>query len=229
MEVSRIQANDFVSKDIVLWIGQRGLNPQWVAELKRQQYSYISTCGGLPIIPGSLIIIEYNGVSYLIDGQHRRQLLIEMLKEGVNLANTYVAVETYLCTTEQQAVAIYNMVNSRYGSNGITIDDSVESIITYLKQQCPKQIVNDKSYAPYLNPVALEKEIKDSDVMRYCTAEEVINAIIETNTEYGNKLLIANPTQHAKAKSLGSLFLVYKGTNARWFVSIANELKRKGK
>lgn len=73
MEVHKIKAKDILTYNLVSWIGQRGLNMDWVLELKKQQYYYISTSKANAIIPGSFIVIKYDNIMYLVDG-HRTHM-----------------------------------------------------------------------------------------------------------------------------------------------------------
>lgn len=70
MDIYKIKAKDISTYNLIPWIGQRGLNMDWVMELKKQQYYYISTSKSNVIIPGSFIVVMYNNIMYLVDG-HR--------------------------------------------------------------------------------------------------------------------------------------------------------------
>ena len=138
MELKKIGVLEFLSDKITPWPNLRSINVKWVAELKKQQLSYITTIGeGNPIIPGSFIVAIVSGISYLIDGQHRLRMLNEMHNEGVSLNGVYLSIEVYDCGGDiDKASAIYNMTNNRYNAKAITIDDIFADIIGNLLYSC---------------------------------------------------------------------------------------------
>lgn len=96
---------DFITRGIPIWPGQRVINPAWIRELKQQQqYQFIAKYQR-PIFPGSIVIVQYNGASYIVDGQHRYQLMKELFAEGVNLSTSYLLLEIHDCTTNYELVS----------------------------------------------------------------------------------------------------------------------------
>lgn len=221
MDIYKIKAKDIFSFNLIPWIGQRGLNMDWVSELKKQQYCYISTSKSNVIIPGSFVIISYNNTMYLVDGQHRYELIKQMMQDGINLDNTYITLEVYSCASESgQAYAIFNMVNSRYGANGIVVDDSVPLILEEMLKRFPKQCKyngNTATYAPYCNLDTLSRAIKDSDILRRLDVNKVLEYIDKYNVEYGKFLFNHDTTHYTKCNTKSGFYLPYKGANCSWF------------
>lgn len=226
-----IQFLDFMSSKAVIWENQRGINMDWVQELKKQQYEYLKVKGRNPIIPGSIVLVNYQDTNCLIDGQHRYQMILEMLREGVDFTNTYISVEIYKCFDDnEKAYSIYNMVNSRYGANGIIKDDGAKYIIEYLTKKFPLQSQDsEKSNAPYFSTRHLERAIKDSDILRYKSVEEIIQAILDANLLHGNELYISQKSNsknhYERCYKLGGFFLPYKKANCSWFLELSKQLK----
>lgn len=227
MDIYKIKAKDILTYELVPWIGQRGLNMDWVSELKKQQYYYISTSKSNVIIPGSIIVIQYNNIMYLVDGQHRYELIKQMLDEGINMDETYITLEVYTCASDSdQAYAIFNMVNSRYGANGIIVDDSVPIVLDALLGRYPKQCKyngNTATYAPYCNLDTLSRAIKDSDILRRLDSQKVVEYIEKYNNEHGWFLYKHNEDRYKKCHDKSQFYLPYKGANCSWFKDMIKE------
>lgn len=144
-----------------------------------------------------------------------------MIQDGINLDNTYITLEVYSCASDSdQAYAIFNMVNSRYGANGIVVDDSIPIVLQKISEKYPQQCVsrgNLATYAPYCNLDTLSRAIKDSDIMRRLDTNTLIEYINKYNDEYGQYLYNYDKAHYDKCSKKSSFYLPYKGANCSWF------------
>ncbi len=229
MEIQAKCVRELLALPIALWPGQRVLNTSWVQELKKQQLEFIKNFGA-PIMPGSFIFVKYNNTHYLVDGQHRYQLLRELFVEEVDLNRTSVCLETYNCEGDlPKAQSIYAMVNARYYNNG-TIDQSgatfentlaTNKVVSAVEAACRAQVKANKTMAPYFDISDLSREINNSGIMQRKSAEEVVDLIKQANVEFAKLLYQLNSDQYKKCT--GGLFLVYKEPRCRWFREIASK------
>lgn len=227
-----VSVNDFLSYRLPLWPGQRVLNCAWVESLKAQQKQFIRNFGS-PLITGSFILIWYNRVCYLADGQHRLQMLKELNDEMVNFINTNVLLEIYDCDVNlNKAQNIYSMANANYNVNG-TIDKNgnvfdtklANNVVEIIQKKYITQVKANLTRAPCFDIGDLLKEINISGIMKTMTVDDLVNLIIEENNLYGKLLFELNPSQYSRCTS--NFFLPYKEPKCRWFKELVAKLSYK--
>jgi hypothetical protein len=112
-----VKCNHFIQKKYDIWNGQRPLDITWVLTLKNQQQNHIEEYG-YACFPGSIILIRFNNINYIADGQHRQKVIEYLIKEGCDLSNTDIILQTYDCGDNLNlANKIYLFANNRYKYN----------------------------------------------------------------------------------------------------------------
>ena len=218
---------EFISWPISLWPGQRVLNNSWVQELKELQQTYIKTYN-VPIVPGSFVMVYFNTQWYLIDGQHRLQLLKELYKEGVDFMGVNVIVETYDCGVNlEMAQSIYSMVNARYYNNGSLDETGVpfdntqnaNKVVEAIQKLYQGQVKANAARAPQFDIGDLLREINASGILTSRSMEEVIKFIVDANSAFGIDLNKKNSAQYGRCTA--KFFLPYKEPKCRWLKELA--------
>lgn len=123
-------------------------------------------------------------------------------------------------------VYLGTLVNSRYGANGIVVDDSIPIVLNALLEKYPKQCKyngNTATYAPYCNLDTLSRAIKDSDVLRRVTPHDLIGHIDKYNNEYGWYLYNYDKDHYKKCHDKSEFYLPYKGANCSWFKELVKQ------
>lgn len=106
------------------------------------------------------------------------------------------------------------LVNSRYGANGIVVDDSIPVILDALLIKYPKQCKyngNTATYSPYCNLDALSRAIKDSDILRRISTDKLLEYVDKYNDEYERYLYEYDKVHYVKCYSKSGFYLPYKG------------------
>lgn len=112
------------------------------------------------------------------------------------------------------------LVNSRYGANGIIVDDSIPIILDALYFKYPKQCKyngNTTTCSPYCNLDTLHRAIKDSDILRRISTDKLLEYVNKYNDEYGKYLYEYGNTHYIKCYNKSGFYLPYKGANCSWF------------
>lgn len=111
-----ILAQDLVNRNLPIYDVQRAKNNAWIDRMKMEQISHISKYGNA-CFPGSIVLIKLAGISYIADGQHREQVMRDLINAGYNLY-IKIVVETYDCGTDRDlARNIYLFSNEKYEHN----------------------------------------------------------------------------------------------------------------
>lgn len=205
-----------------IWPGQRIINPNWIKELKTQQYAFIQKYGR-PIFPGSIIMIKYSDAYYIGDGQHRVQLIKELYDEGVNLKICDILLEIHDCASDYElAQSVYNMANSRYTvhavitpTTNVNIQEAAKKVATNIRDRFPLQVGKN---APYFDPNILLREIIASNIMNNKTPEMVINLIINENNKYLEDMRSKKDIRYYNCES--GFYLPFKAPKCRWIQNI---------
>lgn len=205
---------------------QRSINSEWVARLKRIQYEYRNKFGVF-CFPGSIILGEYNNNWYLVDGQHRMQVLKEISYERPEINNYYITIEMYQCGDNLNLLrSIYAMANDRYITNGAinkegtvyTNNDCASQVVKWLQNTYPLQ--TSGSSAPKFDCNLLSKYINESgkinngNITKFCCLIETVNR------EYAQILYNKDRTQYDKCLKLSGFFLPYKQPKCKWIEEI---------
>lgn len=228
-----INVEELFGIDIYQYPNQRPLNKDWVNKLKLKQYEYIEKYGS-PLIVGAFSIVEVNTRPYMIDGQHRLQLLREMYDEGIDLSNCIINIINYKCHEFSLANDIYFMLNNQYASNG-NIDSEgrvygsnevSKQLIILVQDRFSKTIKckeKSKIMAPYFDINDLMREINISRITDIKSAYEIFNLVINFNQDFGEKLLKKDPKQYQKCLNIEGFFLPYLSTQCKWFKEVSKD------
>lgn len=226
---------ELFSIEICQYPNQRPLNRDWVNKLKSKQYDYINKYGN-PIIVGSFSLIELNERCYMVDGQHRLELLKQLHIEGNNLLNCTINIINYKCceiTPEENFILaneIYFMLNNQYSNNG-NIDSSgkvnnneiTNQVLDLVQDRFPKTIKcknKNKITAPYFDINDLSREINKSRITDNKSASEIFEDMMIFNNNFGETLEKNNIKQYQRCVSIESFFLPYLCTKCEWFSKI---------
>lgn len=172
--------------------------------------------------PGTLVVVDFNNSSYLIDGQHRFEAL-KMLYDKYNYDIT-VAVQIYICNDKDRIDELYCMLNNINTNNCMVKDGKIDSdgeklrqIKIKLKEKYGHEIWDDvKVLKPYVNTKLLDEELKNSKFFHIKTAEEFIATIEEQNTNYAMVLKNTNKSDYDRYTQKGGFVLQHRTPKARW-------------
>ncbi len=225
-----IPIKDFLSYPLEHIFCQRPINADWVQDLKQKQYQHKNVFGTF-CFPGSFVIAEYTGHWYLIDGQHRRSMLQEIVREHQEVNIIPISVQSYQTGNNLQLLqSIYAMANDRYIING-TLDtqgrvfnnnDAALQVVRWMETTYPSQIGSNT--APKIEIGILMRMINDSGLVNNNNVEMLCRLISDTNINYGNVLFSKNRDQYEKCTNLSYFFLAYKEAKCRWINEILNRL-----
>lgn len=232
-----ISVHELFSIEIYQYPNQRPLNRDWVEKLRIIQNNYIKKYG-CPIIVGAFSLIELNERCYMIDGQHRLELLKQLYSDNINLNNCNVNIINYKCCDDNSedrfnlANEIYEMVNSQYSNNG-NIDSNgkvyngtevTNQVLNLIQKSFPKTIKckdkNIKIVAPYFDLNDLAREINKSRITDIKTAKEIFEDIMSFNESFGEVLKKNNFKQFQRSESIEGFYLPYFLTKCSWFSKI---------
>ena len=133
---------DVLDSEFKNWDAQRPLNMETVRRYKEAQRLLIQS-RGYPIILGDFIFANLMGNNYILDGQHRMEMLRQLRAEGINFDTTKLSVQIIDCKTLNEINTLYVMANERYIVNGninaqgvvYTTSTSAQEVVDRLKQR----------------------------------------------------------------------------------------------
>lgn len=230
MNSSYVPVGDFLCWNLHKMVDQRLVNTDWVIKLKQKQYQHRITFGSF-VFPGSIVIAEYCGQWYLVDGQHRSQMLKEIAHESPDVKAANINVERYLCGNNLPLLqSIYAMANDRYIFNGtlnaegkiFATNDVAQIIVRWLQNKYPLQV--GSTLAPKLDCNILMKFINESCKVNSGNANIVCNLIETANLEFSQILSTTNAVQYERCLRLSGFFLPYKQAKCRWMNEILVKL-----
>jgi hypothetical protein len=226
----RVQAIDFIKRDIPLYELQRTLNPEVVMKIVREQLK-----NGIILFPAPFILVHVGGVYKLVDGQHRLAAL-KRLNTEVDLTGLTVGIESHFCGEDiRLAERIYRQLNDQYETNGAYDKSTGEifrethtiskSVIEKLKVLFPQHIKEPGCRFPNFDPNNFMLKLNQTDLPKRMDANTIIEIIIKENDEFGLELLKTKPSIYAQCKKKDGFFLGYgKGkANCGWIVDIAKK------
>lgn len=166
-----------------------------------------------------MVVVNYNRTSYLIDGQHRYEVMKQMIVEHVDMNNVHILIEVHDCGNNLEfANSLYYMANNRYNTNGtitnlgvVNVDENAKIVVTTICNKFREQTShNPSTKAPYFDPNILLAEINQSEIIRNKTSNEVIEAENRAYFEYMRQ----SDIRHLNCKA--RFYLPYKDAKCRW-------------
>ena len=125
-----ISAQDLSKRNLPIYDIQRSMDNQLIHNMKIQQIAYISKYG-TACFPGSIVTIKLSGISYIADGQHREQVIRDLINEGYHL-DVKIIVETYDCGSDRdlaRAVYMFSIVKRGQGVDVSRPDQNLAVLI----------------------------------------------------------------------------------------------------
>ena len=216
-----------LQKQCPQWGAQRPVNIDIVEKYKDEQRRLCDKFKN-PIIIGDIIFCNLNGVEYLLDGQHRMEMIRSLRAEGMDFSNTTVSVQTFVANTKGDVDSLYLVANTRYTNNG-NIDGlgniyhtstTAQQVIDRLKLQFnnfANQCKANARKAPHFDINDLSRELNKSGLLTRKSVDQIINLIIEQNTRKRDEL---KPVEINRCTD--GFYLVYGEPKCRWVSEINN-------
>lgn len=210
-------ADGFLDQNFEIWPGQRPLNEDHVTMLLEKQQEFIQTRGS-PLFAAAFVVINCKNKTYLIDGQHRREILTRLPDRY--LSSTSITVTNLNCGDDGLlATDIYLQCNDGYATNtSISEDkrficknrDDAILIVEELRRLYPKQVGKSNCNAPNFHPEDLAQMINESGILEHKDYKDVIKLIIAKNKSVGIALKDLNDNQWRTANGKSGFFLPYQ-------------------
>jgi hypothetical protein len=207
------------------WGAQRPVNIDIVEKYKTEQRRLCDKFRN-PIIIGDIIFCNLNGVEYLLDGQHRMEMIRSLRAEGMDFSNTTVSVQTFVVTTNEDVNLLYLVANTRYTNNG-NIDGlgniyqtsaTAQEVIDRLKihfNNFANQCKANARKAPFFDINDLTRELNKSGLLTRKSVDEIVNLIVEQNTLKKDKL------KHTEINGCkDGFYLVCRNPKCSWIYDI---------
>lgn len=232
-DINRIDSNDnyelykvdlrrFVST-IDDWDYNRKKNPKHITELK-QNY---------PNIIGDFIVVRCkydNNKLLLIDGQHRRDAIIELFQTDPTL-NGKGYVKVFNVDTKNDIAMLFKKINNVMPVKINEIPQFVYvEVIDQLQSKFPKAIKSlDRTTFPYMKKNELLKQLQDARIVEEfeLISTQLYDAIFKKNSEYSVKKdifrNIKTPGAYEKAQTSG--FYLGLDRNGKWISELRLDLK----
>ena len=235
VDVSMHCCEHLSNMDLENWPYQRFINSDWVETLKNEQIGIIKEFG-MAIIPCSIVIAKIEKKLYIIDGQHRHEMIKKLIGGPYReyMRKCHVALELYNCGNNWNlAKRIYNMINSRYQNNctadkrddlGTKLQSKDDIIIMRSKQVAGKikeafLMQAGSNRAPKFDPNVLSEEIQNCNIPEHFTADDICCKIKTLNETYGPTLKNDSSAQYARC--ISGFYLPYMNTCCKWVKSLS--------
>ena len=219
---SQITGPKILTLNYSVWENQRPLNPNTVQNYKIQQLNMIRLFGK-PIFTDDIILAEYQNRNYLVDGQHRLEMIKQLMTEGVVFES--VQIKIFECKTYEQITALYIMANTHYTING-NIDSNgnlhqnvnkTQTVIDRLRAQYNnftnqnRQRKGDTLNAPYFDIGDLTSQLNSSVFLRSKSVDEIMALITRANDQKRREI-----TPKQITNCLDGFYLCYGAPKCRW-------------
>ena len=228
-----ISAQQFITEiypSIVPWHQQRVINMDHVKTLFLYQQNLLSK-GLAPIVVGCFSTCIINNTRYLVDGQHRLEMLKLLYNDDANcLNNTIICIQEFQCVNMLEGESIYLLANNTYNVNSsicnnevipnlsLATRDVANEVVDSLKSIFGMFIQNGKPSAPYIDIGTFVQELNKSGIISRKTSGEIVEAIIAANNNY--KIILQNKSNDQYKRCSTGFVLPYMEPKCRWINKI---------
>lgn len=223
------------------WASQRVINLAWVTSLYNEQLRYFHKRGKYLFV-GSLTFVRLRGGLYIVDGQHRLEMIKRMAGDALDKAKflgTEINVQIYDVDSHDEGNEIYSMANRKYNSNG-NFDENGD--VVPLANDMEYSIIR-KKIAAYFRDNYGQTQLSTGTTARapkWCmndmeiilNKEEIKNKILSKGEMYMEIIIrefkifngrVKIPSDR-KQKCTDGLYCVYGQTNCKWFETFIKQL-----
>lgn len=197
------------------WAFNRPLKPRRVRELKAE----IRAAGGRSL--GFYTAAKLGNKCYLVNGQHRREALIELFSAN-NDFNTTLFIELYPVNSEEEIVQLFRKVNNTEPLDpretpNVVVMDAVRALTSEYTRAIKD--TGDRTVYPYITAKNLAERIKPL-IRETTTSAQIVSLVNRLNARYSRLDLTAIPnarvslSETTKTKVKQSRF--YLGLDQQW-------------
>lgn len=198
-DILQATPHQLISEYYSIWPGQRGVNFEWIETMYNEQVKYYQHTGCF-IFPGSIIVVTYNNKNYIVDGQHRHEVMVKLTKAGYDLSGLQLAVQVYNCENAQSISEIFKFSNNRYTTNApleqalnAGLGQPVQSLSNYKAKEVAQRVQiafraqagQHGCIAPKFDVGLLESELlareTEKGILTKYTVDEIYGKILALN------------------------------------------------
>jgi hypothetical protein len=216
-------------KDIPLWKNQRDCDLHRIDKMVQDQLTYYNKYRQFTF-PGSLVVAIVDNKSYLIDGQHRREVVKEIKVLYPDLP-IMLNIEERYCHSEEHVNDIYVMINNVNTNNCMIKDGEIDPQGEKLKDLHVALIKKyDKIWSdqykkyPYISKNTFDDKIRKIKHFDELTVPQIMRQFRKRNVNYGDELKLNSPDAYKKAKEKGGFYLHHEKPNSKWLDTVFSDL-----